>query len=100
MAVIGFATDLYGNPAGLPSDPSTAQIASVAADVAVLVADGASPTQGHVTTLNTDWGVVFAAFTAAPTSGLKVIIDTAMTKNQAIAALSTIARWIRTSSLT
>ncbi len=28
---------------------------SVAADIAVLVADGASPTQGHVNTLNSDW---------------------------------------------
>jgi hypothetical protein len=42
----------------VPSFPSTA---TVAADVATLVSDGATPTQGHVTTLNTDWGVLNTA---------------------------------------
>jgi hypothetical protein len=34
---------------------------TVAADVAVLVADGATPTQAHVTTLNTGWGTLNTA---------------------------------------
>lgn len=33
---------------------SVPNIAAVVTDTATLVADGASPTQGHVTTLNTD----------------------------------------------
>lgn len=37
---------------------------TVAANVATLVADGASPTQGHVTTLNTNWGTFLTAYTA------------------------------------
>lgn len=35
--------------------------AAVTADVATLVADGASPTQAHVTTLNTDYTALAAA---------------------------------------
>lgn len=50
---------VLANPNGTP--PSTA---TVAADIATLVADGASPTQGHVTTLNTDWGTFLTAETA------------------------------------
>jgi hypothetical protein len=38
--------------------------ATVAADIAVLVADGASPTQAHVNTLNTDWGTYLTAVNA------------------------------------
>lgn len=41
--------------------PSTT---TVAADIATLVADGASPTQGHVNTLNTDWGTFLTAYTS------------------------------------
>lgn len=37
--------------------------ATVAANVATLVADGASPTQAHVTTLNTNWGTLNTAIT-------------------------------------
>jgi hypothetical protein len=37
---------------------------TVAANVATLVADGASPTQAHVTTLNTNFGLMNAAYTA------------------------------------
>lgn len=43
------------------SPPSTA---TVAADIATLVADGALPTQAHVTTLNSDWGTFLTAETA------------------------------------
>lgn len=40
---------------------TAAQVTAVAADVATLVADGATPTQAHVTTLNTDWGAIATA---------------------------------------
>lgn len=35
---------------------ATPDYTAVAADIATLVADGASPTQAHVTALNTAWG--------------------------------------------
>ena len=62
----GGAVGFGGGAAATP--PSTA---TVDTDVGVLVADGASPTQGHVNTLNTDWGVLkpLIAATAAATSG-------------------------------
>lgn len=41
---------------------------NVAAAVAVLVADAASPTQAHVNTLNTAWGLLATAIAAAKTS--------------------------------
>jgi hypothetical protein len=50
--------------------------ATVAANIATLVADGASPTQAHVTTLNTNWGIFLTAET---------------TYRAAVAALSTTA---------
>lgn len=48
----------------------TAQVATatVAANVATLVADGASPTQAHVTTLNTNWGTLLTAIGALNTA--------------------------------
>lgn len=36
----------------------TARKTTVASDVATLVADGATPTQAHVNTLNTNWGLL------------------------------------------
>lgn len=45
--------------------------------VGVLVADGASPTQAHVNTLNTAWAASKAAGTAVGTGGLSVFFDTA-----------------------
>lgn len=41
---------------------------NVAAAVAVLVADAASPTQAHVNTLNTTWGLLATAIATAKTS--------------------------------
>jgi hypothetical protein len=40
--------------------------ATVTADIATLVADGASPTQAHVTTLNTDYTALLAGIAAIP----------------------------------
>ncbi len=52
-----------GKPLGSVSVASVPDIASVVADTAVLVADGASPTQAHVTTLNGHVGPLNAAVT-------------------------------------
>lgn len=103
MATIGFASDRYGNLGGRATDTGAIDYTTVAADIATLVADGASPTQGHVNTLNSDWATLKTTLdlsVAVPTAGLKVIIDTTMTKNQALAALEKIMAAVRASSLT
>ena len=41
---------------------------NVASAIATLVADGASPTQGHVNTLNTAWGLLSTAMTTTKTA--------------------------------
>jgi hypothetical protein len=87
------------------SDPSaTAAPASttVAANIATLVADGATPTQAHVTTLNTNWGTFLtsetayraAVATAIGGADLTVLFDTSKftTMNQVKAALDSILR--------
>lgn len=71
---------------------------NVAAAVAVLVADGASPTQAHVTTLNTAWGplatAVAAANTASTAANVVLDIDTSVvtTKNGVKAAMRDLLR--------
>jgi hypothetical protein len=65
----------------VPSFPATT---TVAADVATLVADGASPTQAHVTTLNSDWGTLntaVAAVSTAISSDMSVVWDNAKITN-------------------
>ena len=47
---------------------NTVMTATVAADVATLVADGATPTQAHVNTLNTDWTALLAGLGSVPTN--------------------------------
>ena len=77
----------------------------VAAAVAVLVADGASPTQGHVDTLNTAWGLLATAIAAAATgataANVGLDIDTAVvtTKNGVKAAVREILRTVDGSGL-
>lgn len=85
---------------------------NVAAAVAVLVADGALPTQAHVNTLNTAWGLLATAIAATQTAtaaakvsvaGANVIldIDTAVvtTQNGARAALRQLQRMVEGSGL-
>lgn len=52
---------------------------TVAANIATLVADGASPTQGHVNTLNTNWGVLLGLINTAKTdiAAAKTSVDAA-----------------------
>lgn len=85
---------------------------NVAAAVAVLVADGATPTQAHVNTLNTAWGLLATAIattktsTAAAKAGVatkNVILDidaaVVTTKNGVRAALRDIMRTVDGSGL-
>jgi hypothetical protein len=53
---------------------------NVAAAVAQLVTDAGSPTQGHVTTLNTAWGLLSTAMTTVDTDALaaQVLSDAAV----------------------
>ena len=77
--------------AGTADEPYAGAAASkVSTDVATLVADGATPTQAHVNTLNTD----FTAFQAAATGSVVATIDkSAVTNlNQLKAALDRIFR--------
>lgn len=73
---------------------------NVAAAVAVLVADAASPTQAHVNTLNTAWGLlataIAAANTAAAAANVVIDIDTAVvtTRNGVMAAVRDLLRTI------
>lgn len=97
------STGTLADPNGTP--PSTA---TVAADVATLVADGASPTQAHVTTLNTDWGTFLTAETtyrggvSALTANASFFYDPSAvtTMNQALAILRAIEHRLRGSGLT
>ncbi len=78
---------------------------NVAAAVAVLVADGASPTQAHVNTLNTAWGLLATAIAAADiaTAAANVVldIDTAVvtTRNGVSAAVRELMKTIEGSGL-
>jgi hypothetical protein len=67
----------------------------VAAAIAVLVADGATPTEAHVTTLNDAWVIYLAAITAYSASSaagnMVLSMDTAVvtTKRKARAGIAT-----------
>lgn len=54
-------------------------------DLATLVADGASPTEGHVTTVNDDYTALKAAFAAvAPATDVQVSVDVANVPTQGV----------------
>ena len=57
-----------GNLSAIP-----ALITDVAAKVATLVADGASPTQAHVTALNTSWGSLLSQISGLSSAELAVL---------------------------
>jgi hypothetical protein len=83
--VVG-GSDAYGVPLSISSRQSGDPVAlavTVAAAVAVLVADGATPTQAHVTTLNTAY-TALAATQMAAADGVGISINTAnvTTRNQ------------------
>lgn len=82
-----------GDPVG--TLPSTT---TVDTDVSTLVADGASPTQGHVNTLNTDWSAFKTALSTYQTGVLEadvtVSFDTSAvtTRRQFVAALKAVIK--------
>ncbi len=64
-AAAGGAANLATHSASLTADVGTIPATTtVAANIATLVADGATPTQGHVNTLNTNWGTYLTALNA------------------------------------
>jgi len=79
------------------TDVAAIDYTAVAADIATLVADGATPTQAHVTTLNTDWGTLKALIDTAVTDAAKLsggapdaliyLLSTNLTKNKLLAIL-------------
>lgn len=79
---------------GGKADIVAADTTDVAAAIAVLVADGASPTQAHVTTLNNAWTTLLAAITAingaaADSADLKIVVNnaTVTTTNKFVALM-------------
>lgn len=63
------------------SQPANASTAATEAAVAVLEADGASPTQAHVVALRAAWDAYVTAaglLTAAPTGNLVILYDDAV----------------------
>ncbi len=58
--------DIFHVPDAINGSTTASTQATVAADIATLVADGASPTQAHVTTLNTDWAAFIATLGTLP----------------------------------
>lgn len=99
------ADDAAGTASGTLAD-------DVAAAVGVLVADGASPTEAHVTTLNTAWGLLATAIAAAKTAtaaakvaadGPDVIVEiddaVVTTQNGARASLLAVLHTIRGSGM-
>jgi hypothetical protein len=65
---------------------------SVASAIATLVADGASPTQAHVTTLNTAWTTLKAALDTHAAADVSLLYNTATvnTTNKGSSALRAI----------
>jgi hypothetical protein len=82
---VGQTFDGGGNSSVTIKGGAVPNIAAVVTDTATLVADGASPTQGHVTTLNTD----VAALNAALAGDVVLIWDGAVVthRNQMRVAL-------------
>lgn len=91
-------SETFNSTLGRPRDPSTAEAATVAAavavaaDVATLVADAASPTQAHVTTLNghyTTLAAAIATLTGNVSGDLVILINRANvdTKNKFLSLL-------------
>jgi hypothetical protein len=59
----------------------------VAANIATLVAEGATPTQGNVNTLNTNWGTFLTAENNKRAGLVNVEWDTTLTRNQFLNAI-------------
>src|SRR5689334_15299312 len=75
------------------SSPDPSSYGTVATDIATLVSDGASPTQGHVNTLNTDW-TAYKASIDAISADCTLFYDPSKVQNrgQALALIQHIER--------
>jgi|SRR5882672_2860840 len=77
-------------------------VTATEAAVAVLEADGASPTQAHVTSLRSAWNTLSAAVTASkaavPAVDVQVIFSTSLSRNQLRVALDAAYKAIVTGS--
>lgn len=101
MATIGYTYDRYGTMISRGGDPTAAQVAQVTTDIAAAQLIGASDASAEVDTLDTSYQAVVAAITTVPTAGVKIIIDTGISKNQAIAVLeAALGRVRRSTTLT
>lgn len=91
MAVVAIAANLAnGAYDARPVRDSANSYAAVDAAIVVLVADGASPTQPHVTTLNNAWGP-FKTEVAVPHMLVQfdnVVLDTVDKKVKALVAIA------------
>lgn len=98
--------------ATLVTDNTAVDYTAVAAAIATLVSDGASPTQGHVNTLNTAWGtfktaldtlkaqvavVKTATAAAAPSATVDVMVLTGQKPLDVIVGVDLIRQRIGTS---
>ena len=73
--------------AGAVNRPGVAASTDLEAAMAVLVADGAAPTEAHVTDADAALTAYLAVQTAETAGQLTVVYDTTMTLNQVKAAL-------------
>lgn len=93
-----------GDPAAAIAAVEAAEV-DVAAAVAVLVADGATPTQAHVTTLDAAHTVLAAAITSlvtvAGSANLTISVDTSVidTRNKLHAAVAAALKFLESSSI-
>ena len=81
MAFASITASAAGVLAGGAVPATAASTTAVAAAIGVLVADGASPTQAHVTTLNNAWTTLLAAIVAV--NGSIASADATLVINQA-----------------
>lgn len=99
VSLVSFISTLRGSgkantaPAAAAVDATVAATVAVAANVATLVADGASPTQAHVTTLAANWAILLAAATVAQTAaGHSVTVTVDVTDISTVTKLNEIFR--------
>ena len=75
---LGYHVDADYSPDKVTSETDTVQVAKVAlveTAVATLEADGAAPTQAHVTALRTQWNALKTAMTATGTKDVMLAVD-------------------------
>ena len=94
---LGAAVDADGNWAATAGSTKTLDSTALAAAMAVLVADGAAPTQAHVTTANNALTAYLAAVSSNTGANLVLIVDTAVltTSNKISSAVKAALQLLR-----